>query len=277
LPAAAQEFRIAPHLPAYRVTPVLDSSHIVDRLEISSAGRRIQTLDECEVIDSPPKGETWLKSEDLNFDGYQDLLLLASWGATGNQSWCIWLFDAASSRFRYVPDFQLGTHTLNPADKTIVTSSHDGRVYTQKTVRFAGAKPVIVAEHRSLSEAPRHLAFSAHPEKAHYAPGEPVTILLEFRNPGPEPASFLSGCCTYSFDIAGIPRSDEVRVCACPEAVAELAPGKRYTESVPLDQSLTRPGVYRIKVTKQLGFAAAEGVTAETEVVIRDQKRMDGR
>jgi hypothetical protein len=269
LSAAAEEFHIAPHLPVYKVTPIFDGSHIVDQLEIHRGGRRIQTLNECEVLDSPPKGETWLKTEDLNFDGYQDLLLMASWGATGNQSWCVWLFDGASSKFRYVPDFQLGSHKLNPQDKTILMSSHEGSVYTQTTVRFVNAMPVVVAEQRGSWDVSPNLIFSARPEKPRYAPGEPVTILAEVRNPGPASALFVAGFCSYTFDITGVTRPDAVDVCTAPEVVVELSPGKRYTESLPLGISLTRPAAYRVKVTKQLGFAPSEFAAAETEVVIR--------
>jgi hypothetical protein len=269
LSAAAEEIRIAPHLPAYRITPIFDASHIVDRLEIDRSGRRVQTLDECEVIESPPKGEAWLKTEDLNFDGYQDLLLLASWGATGNQSWCVWLFDAASSKFLYVPDLQLGTHRLNAKDKTIVTSSYEGPVYTQTILHLAGTKPVVVAERRGSWEVSRNLILTAHPEKPQYAPGEPVVIRLEYRNPGIESAVFVAGCCTYSFEIAGVTRGDEVHACACPQVVMALPPGKSYVESATLDVPLTRSASYRIKVIKQTGFAKSDIATAETEVVIR--------
>ena len=149
-------FRIHPSLPLYTIKPVFDID-IVGELTVYRAGSvaRWQTLDECEVIDSPPKGERWLKTEDLNFDGFEDLLLLAWWGATGNQSWCVWLFDPPSGKFRYVRDFSLGAHVLNPKDKSITVSANGGGaggIADRVTVRFIGARPVMVKQAKRPAE-----------------------------------------------------------------------------------------------------------------------------
>jgi hypothetical protein len=91
-------------------------------------------------MEAPPRGFDWFRAVDMNFDGYIDIYMLTSWGATGNQSGCIWLYDLKSSRFEFSKDFsELDRFTLDPATKTITTHSNGGRVGTI----FRAAKYVI--------------------------------------------------------------------------------------------------------------------------------------
>jgi hypothetical protein len=69
----------------------------------------------------------WFHTEDINFDGYQDVFLLTSWGATGNQGGCVWLFNRSIGRFEYSKAFsELQRHWLDTATKTIVTYGGGG-------------------------------------------------------------------------------------------------------------------------------------------------------
>ncbi|HXZ42081.1 MAG TPA: hypothetical protein VEG68_15155 [Terriglobales bacterium] len=101
-----------------------------------------QSLEDCELSDmeAPRRGSEWFRAVDMNFDGYKDIYMLTSWGATGNESGCVWLFDPESSRFEFSKDFsELGRFTLDPATKTITTHSNGGRVGTV----FEAAKYII--------------------------------------------------------------------------------------------------------------------------------------
>jgi hypothetical protein len=76
----------------------------------------------------------------VNFDGYADVFVLTNWGATGNQSGCIWLYDPESGHFEYSKEFsELATFTLNPSTKTIITHGNGGMAGTI----FRAAKYVI--------------------------------------------------------------------------------------------------------------------------------------
>jgi hypothetical protein len=66
--------------------------------------------------------------------------MLTSWGATGNQFGCVWLYDPEGGRFEFSKDFsELGRFTLGPATKTIATHSDGGMAGTI----FRAAKYVI--------------------------------------------------------------------------------------------------------------------------------------
>ena len=102
----------------------------------------VQSLEDCALSDmeAPPRGYDWFRAVDINFDGYKDIYMLTGWGATGNQSGCVWLYDPEGSRFEFSKDFsELGRFTLDPATKSIVTHDNGGMAGTI----FRAAKYVI--------------------------------------------------------------------------------------------------------------------------------------
>jgi hypothetical protein len=89
----------------------------------------VQSLADCEWLgmETPYRGSDWFRVQDINFDGYADIFVLTSWGATGNETGCVWLFNPKSGRFEFSREFsELGTYTLDPATKTITTRGHAG-------------------------------------------------------------------------------------------------------------------------------------------------------
>ena len=93
----------------------------------------VQSLEDCEFSDmeAPRRGSEWFRAVDMNFDGYKDIYILTCWGATGNESGCVWLYDPESRRFAFSKDFsELDRFTLDPATKTIVTHSNGGMAGT---------------------------------------------------------------------------------------------------------------------------------------------------
>lgn len=110
----------------------------------------IQHLTGCDLTDmeAPPKGSHWFRAQDVNFDGYQDIFILTSWGATGNESGCVWLYNPATGRFDYSKDFsELDGYWLDPATKTITTYSRfgmAGRAYTAAKFKVRNNRPVLV-------------------------------------------------------------------------------------------------------------------------------------
>jgi hypothetical protein len=108
----------------------------------------IQILEDCKGDQPPPaNGDPLLESEDLNFDGYNDLLMLQSYGATGNSWYCVWLFDPGSDRFVYRKYWALGTHGIDTVHKRIIeTGNGGGDNYTISTIASIENKPVIVGE-----------------------------------------------------------------------------------------------------------------------------------
>jgi hypothetical protein len=156
---------VAPKLPkvTFRIIPDVqgndqfgNAQSIVRDIQVFSGDSTVpmQHLTGCEWIgmEPPPRGEDWFRAVDFNFDGYQDIYVLTDWGATGNNQGCIWLYNSATSRFDYSPDFSaLGTFTLDPANKTIITWSNGGMaggVHSADKYKIANNRPVLVYSER---------------------------------------------------------------------------------------------------------------------------------
>ena len=152
---------VGPNLPkfTFRIIPDVqpkdqfgNATSIVRDVEVYSGESQqpLQHLQGCEWfgMEAPPRGEDWFRPVDLNFDGYRDIYVLTNWGATGNDQGCIWLYDPANKRFEYSPEFSnLGTFTLDPAHKTIITWANGGMagaVHSADKYRVESNRPVLM-------------------------------------------------------------------------------------------------------------------------------------
>jgi hypothetical protein len=89
--------------------PVIEAALIADsaentiaRIELRHPGesKPFQTLTEGQD-ESPYRGADFFAGRDLDNDGYLDLLLLNSWGATGNTFYQVWRWSAKQQRFAF--------------------------------------------------------------------------------------------------------------------------------------------------------------------------------
>lgn len=152
---ATFKFKIAANLPefTFKVVPDADpaesggaSEPTIRQIDVylGNDDKPLQTLEGCDIADmeAPPKDSKWFRAEDFNFDGNKDVFLLTSWGATGNQFGCVWLFDPGSGRFEYSKALsELGTYRLEPATKTIFSFSNGGaagQVYDARRFKVTG-------------------------------------------------------------------------------------------------------------------------------------------
>lgn len=152
---ATFKFKIAANLPefTFKVVPDADpadnagtSEATIRQIDVylGNDDKPLQTLEGCDMADmeAPPQDSKWFRAEDFNFDGNKDLFLLTSWGATGNQFGCVWVFDPGSGRFEYSKGLsELGTYRLEPATKTIFSFSNGGaagQVYDARRFRITG-------------------------------------------------------------------------------------------------------------------------------------------
>ena len=106
---ASFTFKFAPNLPdfTFKVIPEVrnDDEHgnamsTVRDIEVfrGNSKQSLQHLEGCGWTDmQPPRDSDWFTANDFNFDGYQDVYAMTIWGATGNESGCIWLFDPRPS------------------------------------------------------------------------------------------------------------------------------------------------------------------------------------
>lgn len=156
---------VAPNLPkvTFRITPDVqpkdafgNATSVVRNIQVFSGDslQPMQRLEGCEWIgmEAPPRGEEWFRAVDFNFDGYRDIYVLTNWGATGNNQGCIWLYNSESKRFEYSPEFSnLGTFTLDPAHKTIITWGNGGMagaVHSADKYKVQNNHPVLIYSER---------------------------------------------------------------------------------------------------------------------------------
>ena len=159
---ASFTFKIASDLPEFKFKVIPDLQEpdqygnprtIIKDVRVfrGSSNQPLQSLEDCEWsgMEAPPRGSTWFRGVDLNFDGYKDIYILTVWGATGNEFGCVWLYDPATERFDYSKEFsELSTFTLDPATKTIITHGNGGMAGTIFTVGkyiVDNNRPVLVA------------------------------------------------------------------------------------------------------------------------------------
>ena len=150
---------VAPTLPKYRFHFIWHEDagiKVVESIEVfkGDSTKPLQTLDECEMGEPPAQPEeadSWLKAEDLNFDGYSDILMQQWAGATGNEGYCVWLFDPGKEMFVFTQAYSdvIGNHRIDAKSKTITTSSN-GSALTFQTQTYAvrNGNPVLIVEEK---------------------------------------------------------------------------------------------------------------------------------
>lgn len=99
-------FKIHKDLPVFNFTLIGDSlfntiSEIVIRKD--SDDKPFQTLFVGHEMEPPFIGAEYFKTGDFNFDGFNDIMLLTFWGATGNRIYKGWIFDPETMSFKEHP------------------------------------------------------------------------------------------------------------------------------------------------------------------------------
>ena len=156
---------IHPDLPKYHFHLIGNKKdNVVERIEIQQGEepRIIQTLatPENSMSESPPKGSEYFKTEDLNFDGYQDVMLLNWWGATGNTGYFVWIFNPSEKKFFFSKEFsEVSNPKSLPETREVATTSVGGmagRVHDFGRYRWIDGKPTLVwEEHQDWLEKER--------------------------------------------------------------------------------------------------------------------------
>jgi hypothetical protein len=156
---ATFRFEIAPKLPlfTFKIIPdVRDDQNgfpqsTVEEIEVFKgvSDQSLQRLSDCDFdeMEPPPKGSEWFHTDDINFDGYQDVYLMTNWGVTGNHYGCLWLYNPATGKFNYCKEFsQLSRYWLDPASKIIRTFDRGGMaglVYSANQYKVEANQPVL--------------------------------------------------------------------------------------------------------------------------------------
>ncbi len=147
------EYKIHEQLPSYFFTLDVNRNAdlttgesvdpTIEQIDISTSQSNgvIQTLKVSQPIPLADF-DFYFAVEDVNFDVYQDISLISSWGATGNTSYNYWLFNPQSGQFEYHEQLsQLVSPYADPNTKTITSFWMGGRmgsIYEELTFRFEG-------------------------------------------------------------------------------------------------------------------------------------------
>ena len=139
---------VAEGLPAYHFHVAADPDcGGITKIEVRTAAGLLLQLLTVEGSEAPFAGSKFLAAEDLNFDGFLDLMCLTSWGGTGNNSYRIWLFNPKSHLFELSADLsKLSNPSANVKTHEITASSNlgmAGNVYSRATYQWREGRLVI--------------------------------------------------------------------------------------------------------------------------------------
>lgn len=126
----------------------------VEALRLTHEGAVVQTetgLDAEVPADGAP-----VTAEDVNFDGYTDVRMMAGLPAGPNVSYLYWLYAPATGRFEPAPALEaLSAPTFDPATQTIASEWRDGPArYGRDVYRWEGDELVLVRQEERTYTAP---------------------------------------------------------------------------------------------------------------------------
>jgi len=146
--AESLDVLVHPKIGVYRLTVLINAREEVSKLEVRSAklGKLIQSVktsgkscsENCERI----------MSVDLNFDGYQDIMIRTWAGATGNIGYEVWIFNKLTRQFDYNKTLSDKSNpTPDPKTKIVSThmrGGHMGFIFTHDKYKYIKGKFVLV-------------------------------------------------------------------------------------------------------------------------------------
>jgi hypothetical protein len=133
----------------------VDGERVVRSLRAQDEGGKEVTLRVREMTPVPPGERFFVGPQDINFDGYDDLMLKVDQGVA-NAYAVYWLFDPQKTG--WIP---LGRYPILQLDrekkrlKSFERGGYGGRIYQRNEYEFRGLKPVLVrSERQTLVRAP---------------------------------------------------------------------------------------------------------------------------
>ena len=142
-------FAIGPGINLAFITHWVASDSITSvKIDVLNAAQPMQTLE----LNDMSASTLDLSAQDVNFDGFADLMLLANAGATGNTFYMLWVFAPGQKRFVPFPPFlELSSPSPDPKTKTINTHNKGGDaglIFTDKSYQWNGPTLSKVAEEK---------------------------------------------------------------------------------------------------------------------------------
>lgn len=114
-------------LPEFRFQIRTDRDGYIEWIDIfSPSGRKTQSIQFPDDAEEPCSSCNLLEFEDLNFDGYNDLLLLVGWGSGGSM-YDVWIYNPKKTAFEKASfDTEFANPSVDTKNKVLMTSSPMG-------------------------------------------------------------------------------------------------------------------------------------------------------
>jgi hypothetical protein len=123
----------------------------------STESRPFQTLTN-ESMEPEWEGGKGLSTEDMNFDGFKDLMTVSWWGATGNIGYNCWLYNTNTGRFVFSSELSdLGRPTFEAERKRIYSYSKGGAMVFSSETYVWEKDRLILIEQVEQDEIPRQM------------------------------------------------------------------------------------------------------------------------
>jgi hypothetical protein len=132
-----------------------DGERVVRSLRARKQDAKEVTLPVRDMTPVPPGDRFFFGPEDINFDGYKDLLLKVDQGAS-NAYAVYWAFDPENAAWVCLGRYPLlHVDTERRRVKSFERGGYGGRIYERNEYEFRGLKPVLVrSEKQTLLRAP---------------------------------------------------------------------------------------------------------------------------
>jgi hypothetical protein len=125
-------------------------------IEVSAGGKTVARLPVKEMMPVGKDETVFFGPEDINFDGYQDVLLVTEKG-TANANAEYWLYDLQTKSFRYLSKYPL--FKVDRAHKRLTTYERGGNaglLYEAKAYEWRNGQLTLVREEKQdAGEKPR--------------------------------------------------------------------------------------------------------------------------
>lgn len=152
---AVCQFKIHSNLPIYTFKLIGNPKfNTIDQIIITKKNHpeTLQTL-EAKMDEPLPPNAKFFTTEDINFDGYNDIKMMTWRGATGNKGYDYWLFQPKERLFLQNNELSnLSNPTPHPETKTITTDSVGGmagKIYNIGTYKFDdNGKLILIREEK---------------------------------------------------------------------------------------------------------------------------------
>ena len=135
-------FRVRDDIPVIGVRLYSDpAENVITHFEVfRGKGGVVDQRLESGMGEPPYKDAQYFQALDLNFDGYKDIRIMTSWGATGNTVYKNWLYEPKFESFDHSPALDaLSSPTPDPKRRVITTRSNGGMagcIYTIQTYDY---------------------------------------------------------------------------------------------------------------------------------------------